>query len=196
MLSNLPCRAAFILLGLVYSNAFASPVSPKAVALDGSEVDLFGVEAKAVVAVVFVAVECPISNRFAPEVNRIYEEFGDGDFQMWTVYTDDTFSKQEIESHRKDYQYLMPALLDFDRTLARYCGANVTPEAVVFVREGAGQYRMVYRGRVNNQYVEFGKWRPKPTRHDLRELIELLASGTETEIAFRSNEAIGCYIGE
>jgi len=185
-----------VICGLLFLGLFQLFAHPTGTTLEGARVDIFGDDSKDVVVILFVAVECPISNRFAPEVNRIYEEFENGDFQMWAVYTDELFTRKEIEAHRSDYQYRMPALIDFDRALAQYCGASVTPEAAVFIREDSGEYRMVYRGRVNNQYVDFGKWRPRPTKHDLREVLELLAGGKSDSIAFRSTEAIGCYIGE
>jgi len=148
------------------------------------------------VVVLFVAVECPISNRFAPAVNRIYAEFESSALAMWTVYTDDLFTTEEIAQHRVDYQYKMPALIDFDRKLAKYCGATVTPEAVVFVRDESKQYRMIYRGRLNNQYVDFGKWRPEATKQDLRDILESIRNGKSMELAFQTTKAIGCYIGD
>lgn len=169
---------------------------PEGTLLDGTDLDLFGDSSIETVVVLFVAVECPISNRFAPAVNRIYEEYESSAFAMWTVYTDDLFTTEEIAQHRKDYQYRVPALVDFDRELARYCGATVTPEAVVFVRDESEQFRMVYRGRVNNQYVDFGKWRPTPTKHDLRDILESIRNGKSTDLAFQTTKAIGCYIGE
>ena len=130
---------------------------PVATSLEGSQVALFEEAAESVLLVLFVAVECPISNRFAPSVNAIYEEFSAVDFAMWTIYTDDLFSTDEILKHRADFEYGMPALMDFDRGIAKHGGATVTPEAVVFVREVSGSYRMVYRGRIDHQYVGFGK---------------------------------------
>ncbi len=72
----------------------------------------------------------------------------------------------------------------------------MTPEAVVYARDEGGAYRMTYRGRVNNQYVDFGKWRREPTKRDLREILERLRSGKRSELAFTETKAIGCYIGE
>ncbi len=170
--------------------------TPSSKTLEGMRVDLFADPSKDVVVILFVAVECPISNRFAPAVNRIYGDFESNDFAMWTVYTDDLYTTDQIEKHRTDYQYKIPALIDFDRKLAKYCGASVTPEAVVFVRDESEQYRMVYRGRVNNQYVDFGKWRPEATKQDLREILESIRIGKSKDIAFQTTRAIGCYIGE
>ncbi len=188
-----------ILLGIAWSislGAFFLDARPEGTLLDGTNVDLFGDPTIETVVVLFVAVECPISNRFAPAVNRTYAEFESSAFAMWTVYTDDLFTTEEIAQHRTDYQYKMPALMDFDRKLAKYCGATVTPEAVVFIRDESEQFRMVYRGRVNNQYVDFGKWRPEATKQDLRDILESIRNGKSAELEFHATRAIGCCIGE
>ena len=171
-------------------------IAPSGETLAGAQVDLFADASKDVVVILFVAVECPISNRFAPAVNRIYRDFEANDFAMWAVYTDDLFTTDQIEAHRTDYQYKMPALIDFDRKLAKYCGASVTPEAVVYVREDSGRYRMVYRGRVNNQYVDFGEWRRKPTQQDLLDVLLQIRENGIGSIKFHETRAIGCYIGD
>ena len=165
---------------------------PVATSMERSQVALFEEATESVLVVLFVAVECPISNRFALSVNTIYEEFSSGDFAMWTVYTDDLFSTDEILKHRADFEYGMPALMDFDRGIAKYGGATVTPEAVVFVREASGNYCMVYRGRIDNQYVDFGKWRLKAMREDLREALDIALVGEAGGLGLRTIEAIGC----
>ncbi|MGK0240056.1 MAG: hypothetical protein ACI92G_003540 [Candidatus Pelagisphaera sp.] len=169
---------------------------PVARSIEGDGIDLFEEATESTLVLLFVAVECPISNRFAPSVNAIYEEYRSDGFEMRTVYTDDMFSREKILKHRTEYSYGMPALIDFDRVLAKFCGATVTPEAVVYVRDDSGSYGMVYRGRIDNQYVDFGKWRLKATREDLREVLELARKGEAGGLALRTTEAIGCYIGD
>jgi hypothetical protein len=142
----------------------------------------------------FVAVECPISNRYAPAVNALYDRFASDDLAIWTVYTDDLFSTESIRRHRKDFEYKARSLIDFDQTLTNFCQATVTPEAAVFARDGDGDPRMVYRGRIDNRYVDFGKWRSKPSKEDLREVLEASLNGEATSLEFRATRAVGCYI--
>lgn len=191
------CYRAFLgILLLLFAGGAQARAGVVATSLEGTRVDLFDESRKGVLVLLFVAVECPISNRFAPSVNAIYEEYGSSDLEMWTVYTDDLFLADEIRKHRGDYRYRMPALIDFEHELAAYCGATVTPEAVVFFREESGAYRMVYRGRIDNQYVDFGKWRLKATQQDLREVLDVIREGKGGELELRTTEAVGCYIGE
>jgi hypothetical protein len=66
-------------------------------------------------------------------------------------------------------------------------GVRVTPEAAVFV---SGQ--IVYRGRIDNRYVAFGKTRPAPTAHDLEAALETILKGKPVTNA--TTTAIGCFI--
>ncbi|OUW17294.1 MAG: hypothetical protein CBD18_05060 [Opitutales bacterium TMED158] len=142
----------------------------------------------------FVAVECPISNRYAPAVNALHERFASKDLAISAVYTDELFSEEEIQRHREDFGYRMPGLVDFQQALTKHCEAEVTPEAVVFVRQETDDYRMVYRGRIDDRYVDFGQSRRKPGREDLREILEIVSGGNASELEFRETRAVGCYI--
>jgi len=79
-------------------------------------------------------------------------------------------------------------VLDHDHKLTRFAGAEVTPEAAVFDGKGL----LVYRGRIDNLYADFGKKRAKPTRRDLRETLDALLAGKR--LAKRTTKAVGCYI--
>ena len=72
--------------------------------------------------------------------------------------------------------------------LVRRAAATVTPEAAVFAADG----RMVYRGRIDDWYVSFGKSRPAPVKRDLRDALEAALVGRE--ITDSRTTAIGCYI--
>ena len=52
----------------------------------------------------------------------------------------------------------------------------------------------VYRGGIDNRYVDFGKSRPQPTRHVLQDVLNALLSGSE--LTFRSEKATGCLISD
>ena len=55
--------------------------------------------------------------------------------------------------------------------------------AVVFAR-GASGPTVVYRGRIDNRYVDLGRARPAPTVRDLDDVLDAL--GTGASIPFRS----------
>ncbi|MYK89530.1 MAG: hypothetical protein F4018_15000 [Acidobacteria bacterium] len=143
-----------------------------------------GVEANVLL---FVMTDCPISNRYAPEVRRLHDEFA-GAVRFWLVYVDAHRPRDELREHRASFGYPFAALRDVDGALAALAGATVTPEAVVF---DAAQ-RLVYRGRIDDRYVSFGVARRAPRTRDLHDRLRRLAAG-ET-LAVSQTRAVGGYI--
>jgi len=72
-------------------------------------------------------------------------------------------------------------------------GVQVTPEVVVFVPGRTGQ-KMVYRGRIDDWYVDFGKARPAPTTHDLEQVLQEIVAGRQ--VTPETTHAIGCFIAD
>ena len=92
-----------------------------------------------------------------------------------------------IREHVKEYGYSWGVLRDLQHGLVRKTQVRVTPEAAVFVSG-----RMVYRGRIDDRYVDFGKARAKPTQHDLEQALQAILEGRPVERAM--TPAVGCFI--
>jgi hypothetical protein len=137
---------------------------------------------------VFIRTDCPISNRYAPEVRRLNEKFANTGVKFWLVYPDPGESTDVIRHHVKEYHYRLSALRDPEHKLVKITGAQVTPEAAVFLANG----RMVYRGRIDNRYVAFGKTRPSPTARDLEQVLQDILEGKQ--VTSKTTTAIGCFI--
>jgi peroxiredoxin len=144
-------------------------------------------KAKAIV-FFFVRTDCPISNRYAPEIERLAGRYGKEGVAFWLVYPDASTSAGEIERHQKEFQLSLRALRDPRHALVKRARVNVTPEAAVFLPDG----REVYRGRIDDRYVDFGKERPAPTTHDLDEVLKRVMGGKP--VASSVTRAVGCYI--
>jgi hypothetical protein len=159
--------------------------------LDDRSVDPFAaaVTTKAHV-FVFVSVECPISNRYAPEVRRLYDRFSSQGVAFSLVYPNPVEPVAAIRRHLKDYSYPMRALRDPRHDLVKAAGATITPEAAVFDRQGA----LVYRGRIDDRYVSLGLERPVATRKDLDEALTDLLAGKPARQA--TAPAVGCFIAD
>jgi peroxiredoxin len=153
---------------------------------------LAGQGAKAVV-FIFTGADCPISNRYAPEVRRLSASFAPEKIKFWMVYPDADAEPDAIRRHVKEYDYNCEALRDPGHELVKATGGSVTPEAAVFVFNRSGA-RMIYRGRIDDQYAAFGKHRPAPTAHDLEDVLTAVVKGATIE--FRTTPAVGCYISE
>ncbi len=145
--------------------------------------------ARAIV-VIFTRTDCPIANRYAPEIQRLHRAFGPKRVAFRLVYLDAGEPVQAIRTHVRQYGYDMPALRDPRHVLVSLTGARATPEAAVFTAER----RMVYRGRIDDRYVDLNKIRASPTRHDLREVLTALLAGTPVQP--RTTDAVGCFIAD
>jgi hypothetical protein len=138
---------------------------------------------------VFISTECPISNRYAPEVRRLSESFGSRGIRFQLIYPNRSDTPQMIRDHLRSFGYNMGALRDSDHVLARFVHATVTPEAVVL-----SGTRVVYRGRIDDRYVDVGLERPEPGERDLDNALTAVLAGRPVERP--ATEAVGCFIAD
>ena len=163
-------------------------------AVTGGTVAPFAPAGKAAV-VFFVATDCPVSNSYAPEIQRVCREYGPRGVGCSLIYEDvdlhptSPHLDQEVRAHLLEYGYAgVPAAVDRDRTVATAAKATITPLAVVVDR--AGDIR--YRGRIDYLYAALGKRRQQVTSHDLRDALDAVLSGRKVQNP--ETEALGCYI--
>ncbi len=156
--------------------------------LDGAPVDPFApagdVEATVLL---FVMTDCPISNRYAPAVRRLHDEFA-GTIRFWLVYVDAERPGDELREHHASFGYPFGAVRDVDGALVALAGASVTPEVALFDPDR----RLLYRGRIDDRYVSFGVARRAPRTRDLHDRLGRIAAGES--LAFSETRAVGCYI--
>ena len=174
--------AVFILTGAVL---FGTPSTVHVPNLDGEAVSPISKQHDFTV-LVFVATDCPIANRYAPELRRLYERFN-GEVVFWLVYPSHHQSVSVLREHRASYGFPFEAVRDPENKLVALSGVTVTPEVAVY----AGQ-RLLYRGRIDNRYVDFGVSRAEATVHDLRDVLDQLVAGGD--VPFTETRAVGCYL--
>ncbi|MGH7132331.1 MAG: redoxin domain-containing protein [Phycisphaerales bacterium] len=158
--------------------------------LDGKRVDLRAKQPSPITVVVFTRTDCPISNRFAPDIRRLYETYHSQGVEFFLVYVDPHEQPEAIHRHLQEYRYPCQGLRDPKHTLVAQCGATITPEAVVFDRNS----EMVYLGRINDLYVRLGQARNSPTTRDLDDAIEATVQGKR--VATPRTAAVGCVIAD
>jgi peroxiredoxin len=144
-------------------------------------------QARAVV-LFFVTTDCPLSNGYAPEMNRIEQAYAPRGVLFYAVQGDTTIPDEEVRRHAHEYGYRFPALLDPRLLLAHHSGATVTPEAVVLSPEGA----VLYLGRIDNKVEDFGKTRLEATEFDLRDALDAILAGRP--VPHPRTRALGCAI--
>ncbi|HUE70983.1 MAG TPA: redoxin domain-containing protein [Pirellulaceae bacterium] len=141
----------------------------------------------------FTRSDCPISNRYAPEVSRLHGQFSPHGVAFWLVYPDPAESGDSIADHLSEYGYGFGALRDPQHALVAMANVRVTPEAAVFV-PAKPEFQMVYRGRIDDRFVAFGQRRPAPAVRDLEQVLEAVVRGQP--VSPRTTEAIGCFIAD
>ena len=158
---------------------------------DGRLVDPFlAAENSAALVFLFASVDCPVSNRYAPEVQRIHAAFAPKNVAFWLVYPNPSDTPDAVRAHLAAYGYPVHALLDPRHDLAKLAQVTITPEAAVFNRSRA----LAYHGRIDDKFVSLGVERPSATRRDLFEALTAVLGGGAPAQA--STPAVGCFIAD
>src|SRR5438552_7268807 len=157
--------------------------------LRATTVDPFKLSDGHVLVLLFVRTDCPISNRYVPAIQRLRQEF-QGQANFWLIYPDPAESSAMIRTHLERFHYAIPALRDIHHVLVNRARATITPESAVFIASG----KLVYHGRIDNWYEDFGRSRVTPTTHELADAIQNALAGKST-IPDHAN-AVGCYISD
>lgn len=135
----------------------------------------------------FIAHECPIANRYAPEIARIQKEYSSKGVDFYRVYVMPLKEASIAKAHGEEYKLPFDALLDPNRKLVDAVNATVTPEAAVVGPKGT----LLYRGRIDDQNIEHGKIR-EGYRRDLRVALDEILAGKPVSV--KETPAIGCFL--
>jgi hypothetical protein len=137
---------------------------------------------------IFTTSDCPISNRYAPEITRLATVFADRGIRFWLVYPVPSDTARLAREHTERFGLTLPVVRDTLFELVRLTGVTVTPEVAVIERGG----RQIYRGRIDDRYVDFGRDRPAPTTRDLQNVLDAIVAGRP--VTPGTTKAIGCYL--
>lgn len=155
--------------------------------LAGNAIRLFPEGAQGLL-LIFSRHDCPIANAYAPRIERLYQTYESRGIQCILVQTDKSAKFATLAAHARDYQWSLPVIHDQQHELVNWMEASVTPQAALVNRQG----EIVYLGRIDDQYVDLGKKRREPSRHELNEAIEAFLAGQP--IAHARTPAVGCII--
>jgi len=169
--------------------ARGAPQTSSALDLQGKAVDPLKASFGKLTVLVFVRTDCPISNRYAPVIQKMSADYA-AKSSFWLVYPDKSESPENISRQLKQYGYQLPALRDTQHALVQLSQVEITPEAAVFDSSG----HLVYHGRIDNWYEDFGRSRTAPTTHELRDAIQAVLNGKAPAVA--ATKGVGCYISD
>jgi peroxiredoxin len=143
---------------------------------------------KHAVVLLFVSTDCPLSNRYVPELNRIESSYTARGVAFYAVQGDATVPVGDVKKHVKEFAYAFPYLLDPAESLAAFTGATNTPEAAVLSPRG----ELLYLGRIDNRLQDYGQERVQVTEFDLRETLDAILAGKP--VPHPRTKALGCAI--
>jgi hypothetical protein len=148
----------------------------------------FGLAAdtKAVV-FVFLGPECPISQRYVPELNRLAAGQGTNGVEFFGIIAGQTMTRTQAAAFVKDYAIQYPVLFDEGLALARWLRPTHMPEAFVLKPDGD----RLYRGRIDDWYQAPGKPRSVVQHRELRDAMDAARAGKMPAKFFAP--PVGCY---
>ncbi|HEX3358159.1 MAG TPA: redoxin domain-containing protein [Tepidisphaeraceae bacterium] len=155
--------------------------------LDGNPLTLPSTDARAT-AVIFIGTQCPISNRYIPQLNDLYKTDQPKNIDLIGVIVDPTITRKDVLAYRDQYKIAFPIIFDASGNLAKQFKPTHTPEA--FLIDAGGAIR--YQGRIDDSFAALGKVNQVVKSHDLVDAISAVLENQP--ITQPQTEVIGCPI--
>jgi len=181
-------RLQLLWLLVLVSIAGAAPFQFALLDVDGIEHRQSEWVNKRAVVVFFKTIDCPLSNAYVPEMNRLWKEYRARDVAFYAVEADTTLQLADVRRHAKDFGFDFPVLIDKQQLLVRLAGATATPEVAVFSKTG----KVLYLGPIDNRVEDFGQRRSVVTRHELRGALDAVLAGRPVQRP--TTKVVGCAI--
>jgi peroxiredoxin len=190
-------RNVSILLALVFviaSVAFASEVpAPPAIGstieefslpdINGTERSLKTLAGKNGTVLLFIAVQCPVSNAYNERMEKLAQDYKAKGIAVVGINSNVAEDSAACKAHAAENKLTFPILKDAGNKIADKLGASVTPEAYFL---DAGN-KLVYHGRIDNS-----RNAAQVETSDLRNALDASLNGKPVEKT--EAKAFGCSI--
>ena len=140
-------------------------------------------EEKPATVVLFLATQCPIATDYAERIVALVKAYGEKNVQFIGINSNKQEKIEEISEYSEKHGFEFYVLKDTENKIADYFGARRTPE--VFLLDAERVLR--YAGAINNSPKE-------PTKHYLRDALDLVITGKDIPKSSRKTRAVGCTI--
>jgi hypothetical protein len=146
--------------------------------IDGRNMTSLGGRDTKYIAAIFVATDCPVSNRYLPLLSRLSRQFAPRGVRLWLVYPNAADTLATVRAHQSQYPAAasLPQLIAPDPRLLAQAHVHVTPEAAIFHADPMSQPAL-WHGRIDDRYITFGTQRPAAMRHDLADALNAAVAG-------------------
>ena len=151
--------------------------------IDGAERSLKSLTGKNGVVLIFISVQCPVSNGYNERMEKLAQDYKAKGVNLVGINSNVTEPISAVKAHAADKHFTFAVLKDNGNKVADRLGATRTPEAYVIDASG----KLVYHGRIDNSQNT-----ANITSNDLREALDELLSGKT--ISKTGGAAFGCSI--
>ena len=151
---------------------------------DGTSHTLYKLsEEKPATVVLFLATQCPIATDYAERLVALVKTYDEKNVRFIGINSNKQEQIEEISEYSEKHGFEFHVLKDTENKIADYFGARRTPE--IFLLDAERVLR--YTGAIDNS--------PKaPTKHYLRDALDLVITGKDIPKSAKKTRAVGCTI--
>ena len=136
----------------------------------------------------FLLDECRICQELSPEMNAIYEMFGD-EVGFIGLFPNFSSKKKGIDAFKEKYKIKFRTKTDYFKIQATKLNATILPEVVVY---NENKKEILYRGSINDLFLSPGKRRQFVRNHYLRDALDNILKN-QTPVV-KETQPVGCFI--
>jgi len=114
--------------------------------VDGSEHSLKSLAGKNGTVLIFIAVQCPVSNAYNERMEKLAEDYKAKGIAVIGINSNVAEDAAAVKAHAAEHKLAFPILKDPGNKIADKLGASVTPEAYFLDANN----KLLYHGRIDN----------------------------------------------
>jgi len=150
---------------------------------DGKTQTLSTLKGKNGTVLIFVAVQCPVSNAYNERMEKLAQDYKARGINVVGINSNAPETAEAVKAHAATNNLTFPILKDAGNKFADQLGATVTPEAYFLDANN----KLVYRGRIDNS-----RRGDSISATELRDALDQTLAGKP--VAKSSANAFGCSI--
>ena len=151
--------------------------------VDGTSRSLASLKGKNGSVIIFIAVQCPVSNAYNERMEQLAQDFKAKGINVIGINANSTDDAAAVKAHAVEHKLSFVILKDAGNKIADRFGAKVTPEAYLLDASN----KLLYHGRIDNSKDPAGV-----NSSELRDAVNLVLAGKPVEKT--SASSFGCSI--